>query len=230
MTFNIWGNEYLSDRTNNLQKILKIINSDIILLQEVTKDNLQIVKNSLPLHNYIQNIEKEEEKEFWETESNIFWKDSLFTLINSGYQSFHHSNYPKRGLFWARLSLKNQPQYEFIVSTSHLPWVGSSLEITTGINQRIQCSRLILEYLHSIAHPNEPIVFAGDLNDDFHPLRILRGEDHKSNEQQQQQSIQLYDVFELLDLPPVITHPVRPSDSREEMRVSFIMSLFCFLI
>lgn len=238
MSFNIWGNFYLSERTNNLKNTLKLISSDIILLQEVTLENLQIIIETLPHYNYIKDKEI-----YWQTESNILWNNNLFIYINSGYYSFNHIEYPGRGLFWVRLALKSQPNNEFIVSTSHLPWVGSNKEIITGINQRIECSRLILQYLNIISNPNEPIIFGGDLNDDFHPLRILRGEEyilsslsstilssndennnpqHQNQNQNQKQLVKLYDVFELLDLPPIITHPVRPSDIREEMRVSFL--------
>lgn len=246
MSFNIWGNFYLSERINNLKNTLKLINSDIILFQEVTIENLQFLIETLPQYNYV----KEEKEIYWQTESNIFWNKNIFNLINSGYYSFHHSEYPGRGLFWVRLSLKNQPNNEFIVSTSHLPWVGSNKEITTGINQRIECCRLILQFLNTISKPNEPIIFAGDLNDDYHPLRVLRGDDsististtlnqeniidlQESNQlqqiqQQHQESVKLYDVFELLDLPPIITHPVRPSDFREEMRVRLFF-LFLYI-
>ena len=40
-------------------------------------------------------------------------------------------------------------------------------------------------------------IFGGDFNEDFHPLRILAEE------------MGMCDVFESLDLPPPITHPMR---------------------
>jgi endonuclease/exonuclease/phosphatase family metal-dependent hydrolase len=207
MTFNLWGNQYLSERTSNLTQVLNTLSPDILLLQEVTSENLEIVRLSLPNHNHI------EQDGYWKTESNIFWNRNFFDLINFGYISFDHLEYPGRGVFWVRLCLSSDSNAQFVVSTSHFPWAGCEEEIMTGINQRIQCSKAVLESLGSILKPNEPVVFTGDLNDDFHPIRILRGDPTLS-------SLSLIDVFELLDLPPQITHPVRPSEPREEMRVS----------
>jgi endonuclease/exonuclease/phosphatase family metal-dependent hydrolase len=87
-----------------------------------------------------------------------------------------------------------------------MPWAGSSSELTSGINQRIPCTLKICEELRSITHVGEPIILGGDLNDDFHPIRILKSE------------MGFVDIFESLDLSPPITHPVRPSDNEEEMR------------
>jgi hypothetical protein len=49
-------------------------------------------------------------------------------------------------------------------------------------------------------------VSQGDFNEDFHPTRIFNEE------------LGFIDVFEALDISPPITHPVRPSDAREEQR------------
>ena len=59
-------------------------------------------------------------------------------------------------------------------------------------------------------HPNTDAlsIFAGDFNEDFHPLRILAEELAFSN------------VFELTCVAAPITHPVRPSDDREDCRPS----------
>jgi endonuclease/exonuclease/phosphatase family metal-dependent hydrolase len=203
MTFNIWGNEYLSERTNNLDTLFVTLQPDILLLQEVTPENLQLVRGSLPNYESIQN------NEAWCTDCSIFWRSSLFEMIEFGFVSFELPDYPRRGLYWIRMALLNSHD-QFIVATAHFPWVGCQEELLTGVNQRIKCATLLLTSLHSIKKPGEPIIFGGDLNDDYHPLRILQGAG---------QGISLCDVFELLDLPPQITHPVRPSDAREEMRV-----------
>jgi hypothetical protein len=207
MSFNIWGNEYLSERSKNLDKVLVTIQPDILLLQEVTAENLQLVNNSLPNYDHIQN------NETWSSESNIFWKSSLFEMIEFGFICFDLQDYPRRGLYWVRFAFQGSPHSQFIVATSHFPWVGSPEELLTGVNQRIKCASLVLSSLNSLRRPGEPVIFGGDLNDDFHPLRILQGDPTLPK------GISLCDVFELLDLPPQVTHPVRPSDAREEMRV-----------
>ena len=51
---------------------------------------------------------------------------------------------------------------------------------------------------------DEPIIFAGDFNEDFHPLRIMEEE------------MGMQEVFEMCDMRPPATHPVRPSSSIEE--------------
>ena len=87
-----------------------------------------------------------------------------------------------------------------------MPWAGCDREIETGINQRIPCTIKACENLRSLMRIDEPVIFGGDFNDDFHPIRILNDE------------LGLQDVFEALDQPPPVTHPVRPSSAREEMR------------
>jgi endonuclease/exonuclease/phosphatase family metal-dependent hydrolase len=70
------------------------------------------------------------------------------------------------------------------------------------------CVSVFASSIFSFSPPQEPAVFGGDLNEDYHPVRILNEE------------CAFVDVFETLDLVPPITHPVRPSDPREEMKPS----------
>ena len=105
-----------------------------------------------------------------------------------------------------RLVVKANPALKVFFSTAHFPWAGDSYEIETGINQRIPAALKVCEHFRRLVPPQECAIFGGDVNDDFHPIRILSEE------------VGLMDVFESLDLPPPITHPVRPSDPQEEMR------------
>jgi exonuclease III len=216
MTFNLWGNEYLTERSENLCKMLMTIHPDLLMLQEVTTENLLLVQKSLPTHHHIGTKESLGD-EGRLLDNNIFWDNSIFHSLESGFMSFNHPEYSQRGLHWVRLAFHENEQNQFIIATTHFPWVGSREEISSGVNQRIQCSKLVLSFINSIRKSGEPVIFGGDLNDDFHPLRILCGD----NQQDNPSNISLRDVFEILDLPPQITHPVRPSDSREEMRVTF---------
>lgn len=201
MTFNIWGNHYWPTRRDSLTQLFVITQPDIILLQEVTIEILDFLTNILPYHKHI----KSDVIRGWSTESNIFYDSRLFHLDSHGAVSLNIEEYPDRSLFWARLRLKAIPTIALLCSTAHLPWPGSITELSTGINQRIGCCQMICESLRELTVAEEVIFFAGDFNDDFHPLRILRESGFR-------------DVFELLDLPPPITHPVRPSDPREESR------------
>lgn len=88
--------------------------------------------------------------------------------------------------------------FEFFVATAHFPWVGGAAEIEMGHNPRVPLSKRVVKVLNDVvasscgmsdvdsdsgsisasaATPTFPIplFFMGDLNDDYHPTRILRG-------------------------------------------------------
>ena len=73
-------------------------------------------------------------------------------------------------------------------------------------------------------NPLEPVVFAGDFNEDFHPLRVLRLGNRSplmtGTATHSLPTLALHDVFESLHLMPPVTHPIRPSSIEEENRVS----------
>ena len=201
-TFNVWGSNYWPERAVSLSSMLMILKSDIYLLQEVTPQILQCLDQNMGKYNRIH----DEKNPGWNTESNIYWNGELFSLIDHGFADLEIEDHPNRGLFWVRLSLKSNPSTTIFCSTAHFPWVGCDAELATGMNQRIPASTKVCEHFRRLVPVNECAIFGGDLNDDFHPLRILSEE------------VGLMDVFESLDLPPPITHPVRPSDLVEEMR------------
>ena len=149
---------------------------------------------------------KDEANPGWACESNIYFNSAIFNLKDHGFGDLGMQDHPHRGLFWGRLVLKQNPRISVFVSTAHFPWVGCTQEIETGQNQRIPAALKVCAHLRRLIPPGEPVIFAGDFNDDFHPLRILNEE------------FGMTDVFEALDLPPQVTHPVRPSSFQEEMR------------
>lgn len=213
-TFNVWGENYWPQRSASLSQTFHSLKSDVYLLQEVTPEILEYLDKSVG-HNY----KRVHDDRFagWQRESNIYWNDNLLALLDHGHGDLHIEDHPARGLFWARLAVRStmdklnvngspvEPLTIFC-STAHFPWEGNDTEMRTGINQRIPAATNVCEQLRRLVPPHECSVFAGDLNDDFHPVRIL-GEE-----------MGLMDVFECMDLPPPITHPVRPSCPREEMR------------
>lgn len=201
-TFNLWGNNYWPQRSGPLAQTLLTLRSDVYLFQEVTPAIVEFLDTNLANYQRV----KSESKEGWIRESNIYWNSSLFDLLDFGHCELDLIDYPHRGLFWVRLALKGDPSKTIFLSTAHFPWVGSPTEIETGVNQRFTATLKVCEHLRRLVSPSEAAIFAGDLNDDFHPVRILNEESA------------FIDVFEILDLPPPITHPVRPSDPTEEMR------------
>ena len=164
-----------------------------------------MARSALPNHKDLQTCD---ENFTYLREGNIMWHSSYFEFIQCGFESFQCDDYPHRGLLWARLSVKGTEGIKLFVCTTHLPWCGSENEILTGLNPRIPAAEIIAASICRLSKPSEEIlVLGGDFNEDFHPLRIFRDR------------LGVIDVFEQLDLIPPITHPVRPSDSREELRV-----------
>lgn len=201
-TFNVWGDNYWPSRSTNLIQTFHSMKADVYLLQEVTPAIIECLDQNL--HNYRR--VNDSKRSGWTTEGNIYWNSELFDLVDSGHGDLDLIGYPDRALFWVRLAVKSNPSLRVFFSTAHFPWAGDSYEIETGINQRIPAAMKVCEQFRRLALPQECAIFGGDLNDDFHPIRILSEE------------VGLMDVFESLDLPPPITHPVRPSDPQEEMR------------
>lgn len=201
-TYNIWGSNYWPERANSLAQTLLTLKSDVYLFQEVTPEIITFLDENLSHYERVRTTKQEG----WLKESNIYWNKNIFDLVDSGFGNLDMPDYPLRGLFWVRLSIKGNPQKTIFFSTAHFPWVGNRIEIETGENQRIHASSKVCEHIRRLVPPQEPVIFGGDLNEDFHPVRVLSEEGA------------FLDVFEALDLPPPITHPVRPSDPMEEMR------------
>lgn len=200
-TFNIWGENYWPERAVSLTQTLQTLKSDVYLLQEVTPTILDHLDRSMVNYQRIK-----DNQAGWSKESNIYWNDNLFSLIDHGKEDLNMVGCPDRGLFWVRLAIKAKPSITIFLSTAHFPWVGHEYEKKTGMNQRIPAAMKVCEHFRKLVPSFECAIFGGDLNDDYHPVRILSEE------------VGLVDVFEALDLPPPITHPVRPSDPQEEMR------------
>jgi hypothetical protein len=185
---------------------------DILLLQEVTEKNLSLVEDALPTHASLRQVGADCFS--LDGEGCILWDKGSFHLVDSGAEDLSEKVNPRRKLLWARLQLVGSSTVLF-VSTAHLPWTGNEDEVVSGLNHRIGISQRIAEFLtmRQAVHREDIFVFGGDMNDDFHPPRVLRA------------AAGLVDVFEQLDLPPPVTHPVRPSSDREEMRVRAVMML-----
>ena len=212
MTYNVWGNNHWPSRADGLTSLLQTTRPDIILLQEVTSDILLTIQKSLIEYSYIQ----DSNKQGWLTESNIFYKNTLIDVISYGLEDLNMEGYNNRGLFWARMIIKDHPDTSFFVSTAHFPWVGNPIEIKTGLNQRIPAAANVAKHLTRLVHPGEPAIFGGDFNEDYHPLRILSEE------------AAMIDVFEMLDLPPPITHPNRScGDLNETQRPNRTLDWIC---
>jgi endonuclease/exonuclease/phosphatase family metal-dependent hydrolase len=203
MTFNVWGKELWPSRRESLSAVIGNIKPDIMLLQEISTDILECLDDTLKGHDRVHDIG---EVVGWETESQIYWRRDMFTLVGYGFKSYENEEVPNRGLFWARLRSTYDPDIVIFVSTTHLPWTGCSAELSTGFNQRILALHHVIKHLEELVVSTDLASFiGGDFNEDFHPIRMLN-------------NINYFDVFQLFDVYAPITHPVRPSCPQEERR------------
>ncbi|CAF1120703.1 unnamed protein product, partial [Rotaria sordida] len=80
----------------------------------------------------------------------------------------------------------------------------------TDINLRKQQTRRTVTALEDLIgkfnNPHLAVLFMGDLNENYHPRRILREAGY-------------VDCFAELRLPTPITHPQRPSEPKEDIQV-----------
>ena len=130
-TFNVWGSTHWPRRAESLFQTFQSLRSDIYLLQEVNREIIGYLDNS-----FNGQYTRVQGKGGWLTESNIYWNSALFELVDHGKSDLAIEDYPDRGLFWIRLSLKSKPEITIFLSTAHFPWVGCNTEIATGMNQR----------------------------------------------------------------------------------------------
>ena len=130
-TFNVWGSNHWPQRSEALFQTFQSLRSDIYLLQEVQPQIIEFLDNNLS-GRYC----RVKGSAGWLTESNIYWNDSLLALVDYGKSDLEMEDYPNRGLFWVRLSLRANPVIKIFLSTAHFPWVGCDAELSSGMNQR----------------------------------------------------------------------------------------------
>ncbi len=128
-------------------------------------------------------------------DDNIFWDAGLFEAAEHGTVDINILE-PSRHLFWVRLRIAHTGS-TMLVATAHYDWVGNTRELTERFNVRIEQAERTVEALDSLAGEDEPVLFMGDLNDDWHPLGVLR-------------DAGFADSFAALGRAPEPTHPALP--------------------
>lgn len=219
MTFNMW--KVGSDPGNWPQRRLPILDClstftpDILCVQELHPLFHNVIIEAMPSHSYIQ-----DNFTGWQNEGNIYWNSNLFDMVEYGMSDIGMME-PLRRLFWALLRIKTSEKtsdeqnqsasnstQQILVSTAHYTWEGHTNECKTDINLRKQQAQRTVTILHDLQSKfNDPylaILFMGDLNEDFHPRRILRDGG-------------FIDCFTALRLPCLPTHPQRPSIPQEDI-------------
>jgi len=198
VTLNVMGPLMWPERSIALTQSLHTMDPDILLLQELTPEIIAHLDSHLSHHRRI-----ESDKKCFNTELQIYYKKNLFNLLDQGASPLEQVDYPDRDLCWARFEVISRPDVKFFVATCHMPWPGCPAELESGVNQRLLCTVKVCEHLRRLAPRHEAIILAGDFNEAYQPLRML------------QEEIGLTCIFEMLDLPPPITHPMRNSHISE---------------
>ncbi|CAF3679151.1 unnamed protein product [Rotaria sp. Silwood1] len=197
-----------------LLECLTTFTPDILCVQELHPLFHDLIVEALPSHAYIK-----DDFAGWQNESNIYWNGNLFDIVEYGIVDIGMKE-PLRRLFWVLLKVKTLKltteeqmksekiiTQQILIATAHYTWEGHAEEHTTNINLRQQQAQRTATALHALqskfGDPHLAMLFMGDLNENFHPRRIL----HEAG---------FIDCFSALRLPCLPTHPQRPSTPKED--------------
>lgn len=190
-TYNLWASDRWPERAKPLRSYLQLARPDILCVQELRQHSRDLLDEELTGHARV-----DDPYEGWLVESNIYWSTAMFDLVEAGAEDIGQRS-PLRRLFWTRLKLLESDE-TVLISTAHFTYQGNQRERTEGISPRLDEARRTLAELDRIAHPEEPVVFMGDLNDTVNAIRILRDAGYR-------------DSFKACGAPLQPTHPARPT-------------------
>lgn len=168
-SYNIWGTTRWLERKTALESFVKHHIPDILCLQELQADSRHA------LDQVLSETHARVDDSFggWESEGNVYWNTQFFELINYGAEAIGQLEEFRR-LFWVRLRLRDARAITLFVSNAHYTWPGNPEETTTGLNLRILQAQKTIEVFDRLSPLAEPLLFMGDLNDQLHPISILR--------------------------------------------------------
>lgn len=169
MTYNLWGRHRLDRRTEAIRTFLSSRSPDLLAVQELKPETRDLLDAVLGGHARV-----EDDFAGWSESSNLWWRRELFQLLDFGAEDIGIVSKHRR-LFWARLlPLPLDNPTPLLFATAHYTWSGFGDESVSGINPRVNEARATVEALDRLA-PDGPCLFVGDLNDEHHPARVLRG-------------------------------------------------------
>ncbi len=206
VTYNLWHTQRWPEREPALKKFLTTFNPDLLCVQELRKETLQCIRESLVSHECVI-----DEFAGWTCHSNIFWNTHYFEEIAHGLEDLLMPNRHK-GLFWVRLKLRGNDATIFL-ATAHFTWQGNPEELETGITLRNRQAKRTIGFLKQLINENEPAFFMGDLNDPVIPHMFFPAAGYQS-------------CFQDLNLLCPPTYPALPttSDIRENQTIDWIFS------
>ena len=156
MTHNLWGDRYAAERKPALESLYRVRPPDLLATQELRAWSRDAIDSALDDHERIR-----DDFPGWETQSNLWWRRSLFEYEEHGAEDVGILDANAR-LFWVRLRAVGGPSIVF--STAHLTWPGHAVERDTGVNQRIGQAEKIVGRLSEIA-AGSGCIFTVDIND-----------------------------------------------------------------
>lgn len=189
---------------------------DILCVQEAHPLSLSaLLARGLREHTCVEPPSNGDRPSGWEYEGNVLWNRSILEEEAHGEVDVGIREKLRR-LFWVRLRLRGSSTgtggaapKRLLVGTAHLTWQGSAEEVssevcaTTRATSARRCGEALMELAASVGEPRPAVFFMGDLNDAFHPRRVLREQG-------------FVDCFSALGLPATPTHPQRPCSDPDE--------------
>jgi endonuclease/exonuclease/phosphatase family metal-dependent hydrolase len=167
ITYNLWLTERWQARAPALQRFLELFAPDVLCVQELQPPTQEFLDRVLKEHDRVR-----DPFPGWTNESNIYWSKALFESTEHGAEEVGHVE-PERRMFWTRLRLKSPPRTIF-VATAHLTSARHTDEAETGVSPRVRQLKRIAGELTRLVRQAEPAFFMGDMNDAWHPQRILK--------------------------------------------------------
>lgn len=166
ITYNLWLTHRWPARAPALERFLTLFTPDVLCVQELQR----------PTQEFLDRVLKEYDRVHdpfpgWTTESNIYWASTAFERVEQGAEEVGHFE-PERRLFWVRLRVKPS-QKTIFVATAHLTTARHREEAETGASPRVRQLNRIAGELTRLVREGEPAFFMGDMNDPWHPQRIL---------------------------------------------------------
>lgn len=191
-TYNLWKDERWPERKESLRKFITLHQPDVLCVQELCLQSCHLLDQVLGTHQRVG-----DSFEGWTQEGNIYWNRSLFELVEYGAEEAGILEQWRR-LFWVRLQPRIPQVPTILVATAHYTWPGNQREHIDRVNARVAQALNTVEILNRLAMPPLPLLFMGDFNDHYSPLKVL-------------EEAGLIDCFTALGRIPRVTRPTLPT-------------------
>lgn len=174
MTHNLWGQRNWEQRRTVLASFLASRQPDVLVVQELAEPSRRLIDEVLDSHERVR-----DDSDDWQSGSNIWWNTSMFTVLDYGAEGVGTAT-DERKVRWVRLAATqagsdtDELGDELVVATAHFTWPGDENEIAGASNSRIEQATKTVDLLARLC-PEGTCLFAGDLNEAHHPLRVFTG-------------------------------------------------------